>query len=59
MSDDKSKRSPQDSSKVNVHEDYEVEYWTKKWGVTRAELEAAVKKVGVSVKAVAAELGKA
>lgn len=59
MSDDKSKRSPQDSSRVNVHEDYEVEYWTKKWGVTRAELEAAVKKVGVSVKAVATELGKA
>ena len=58
MSDDKTKRSPQDSARVNVHEDYEVEYWTHKWGVTRPELEAAVKKAGVSAKAVAAELGK-
>ena len=30
MPDDKSKTRPQDASKVNVHEPYEVEYWTKK-----------------------------
>lgn len=58
MADDKTKRGPQDSSRVNVREDYEVEYWTGKWGVTRAQLEAAVKKVGVSAAAVAKELGK-
>ncbi len=58
MSDDKTKRSPQDRARVNVHEAYEVEYWTHKWGVTRAELEAAVKRVGVSTAAVARELGK-
>ena len=58
MSDDKTKRSPQDRARVNVHEAYEVEYWTHKWGVTRAELEAAVKRGGVSTAAVARELGK-
>ena len=46
MSDDKSKTQPQDASKVNVHEQYEVEYWTKKFGVTPAQLKAAVSRVG-------------
>lgn len=59
MSDDKTKRSPQDSARVNVHESYEVQYWTGKWDVTKAELEAAVAKVGVSASAVAKALGKA
>lgn len=52
MSDDKSKTRPQDASKVNVHEPYEVEYWTKKFGCTKAQLEAAVKAVGTSAAAV-------
>jgi hypothetical protein len=58
MSDDKTKRSPQDAARVNVHEDYEVEYWTHKFGVTRAELEAAVKKVGTGAEAVGRELAR-
>ena len=58
MADDKSKRSPQDASRINVHEDYEVAYWTAKFGVTRAELEAAVKAAGTSASAVATHLGK-
>ncbi len=58
MADDKKKTAPQDASRVNVHEDYEVAHWTKKWGVTKAQLEAAVKKVGTSAAAVAKELGK-
>jgi len=40
------------------NEKWEVEYWTKKWGVTRAQLVAAVKEVGVSVAALAKKLGK-
>lgn len=59
MADDKSNRGPQDASRINIHEDYEVAYWTKKFGVTRAELEAAVGKAGVSADSVARELGKA
>ena len=58
MADNKDKTSPQDAARVNVHEDYEVAYWTKKWGVSKAELEAAVKKAGTSSAAVAKELGK-
>jgi hypothetical protein len=39
--------------------DYEVAYWTKKFCVTKAALEAAVGKIGVSADAVAKEFGKA
>jgi hypothetical protein len=56
MADDKTKIRPQDSSRINIHEDYEVQYWTKKFGCTKEQLEAAVKKVGVSVSAVETEL---
>lgn len=58
MADDRAKRNPQDNPRLNVHERYEVDYRTRKWGVTSADLEAAVKKVGVSAAAVARELGK-
>ena len=40
---------------MNIHEDHEVRYWTEKWGVTKRQLTDAVKKVGVSVDAVARE----
>ncbi len=56
MSDDKSKKSPQDATRINVHERYEVEYWTMKFGVTKEQLEAAVKKVGVMAHTVESEL---
>lgn len=58
MSDDLHKKRPQDASKVNVHETWEVTYWCNKWGVTKAQLEAAVKAVGTSATAVAKHLGK-
>lgn len=35
MADDKTKKGPTDASKVNVHEDYEVQYWCKKFGCTQ------------------------
>jgi hypothetical protein len=52
MADDKSKRGPQDGKLISMKEDYEVEYWTKKFGVSRDELAAAVKEVGHSAAAV-------
>ena len=58
MADDKTNRGPQDASRINIHEDYEVAYWTMKFDVTKAELEAAVGKVGVGADAVAKEFGK-
>jgi hypothetical protein len=59
MADDLKNRGAQDRARVNIHEDHEVRYWTEKWGVTKEQLVAAVGKAGVSVDAVAKELGKA
>ena len=58
MPDDLTKKGPPDRTKVNVHEDWEVEWWCKTWRVTKAELLAAVKAKGVSAKLVADYLGK-
>ena len=56
MADDKTNRGSQDRARVNVNEDYEVQYWTGKFGCTRELLKAAVEKVGVMAKDVEAEL---
>lgn len=58
MSDDKTNRGPADAARVNVNEDYEVAYWTKKFGCTAAKLREAVKAVGVMAKDVEAWLKK-
>jgi lipid-binding SYLF domain-containing protein len=42
MSDRKRNHIPADRSRVNIYEQYELEYWTKKWNCTAAELRAAV-----------------
>jgi len=52
MADDKTMRGPQDRSKIALGEDYEVEYWTERFGVSRERLEQAVKAVGNSADAV-------
>lgn len=52
MSDDKSNRGPQDRNKINLHEDYEVRYWTGKFGVSHDRLRTAVNEVGSSAAAV-------
>ncbi|MEH3087756.1 MAG: DUF3606 domain-containing protein [Xylophilus ampelinus] len=52
MTDDPSKRGPQDRTRVNLHEDYEVRYWTQMLGCTPEELREAVEAVGVSADAV-------
>ncbi len=47
---------PQDASRVNIHDEAAVEYWSKKLGVTPAQLRAAVAKVGDLVRRVETEL---
>lgn len=54
MGDDLSKRGPQDASRINIHERYEVDYWTAKFGCSKAELIAAVEAAGTNAKAVEA-----
>ena len=46
MADDRTKQGPQDRSRVNIQEPYEVEYWSKKFGVSPEVLRSAVEKVG-------------
>jgi len=59
MADDKTKKGPADSSRVNVNEDYEVAYWTDVFNCTKQELVEAVEKVGTSSEAVRNYLSKA
>jgi hypothetical protein len=56
MADDKTKRAPQDAKLISFEEDYEVEYWTWKFGVTRERLVEAVRKFGNSAERVGEEL---
>jgi hypothetical protein len=58
MTDDKTKRGPPDTQRINVNEQYEVSYWTKALGVSEQKLRDAVRAVGVSVAAVRRHLGK-
>ncbi|MGZ4887329.1 MAG: DUF3606 domain-containing protein [Candidatus Aminicenantales bacterium] len=57
MSDDKSK-AVADRKRINIHEDYEMRYWSHRLGVSRDELKRAVSKVGMMADDVARELGK-
>jgi hypothetical protein len=57
MADNKTKKV-RDRERIDVHEDYELRYWTKKFGVTKQHLEAAVRRVGTNAEDVAIELGK-
>jgi Protein of unknown function (DUF3606) len=56
MADDKINRGPQDRSRVNLSEDYEVRYWTKEFGVTKDELARLVQQHGNSVEKLRQEL---
>lgn len=58
MTDDLTKKRPNDSSRINVHEEWEVTYWCRRLGCTKMQLIAAVTAVGVSAEAVRKHLGK-
>ncbi len=58
MPDDKSKAGKQDRDRINVHENYELRNWSKKFGVSKEELKKAVQSVGSSAEAVRRHFGK-
>jgi hypothetical protein len=58
MPDDKTKRRPQDASRINVHEQYELNWWCHEFGITEAQLKHAVSMAGTSAAAVRKYLGK-
>ncbi len=59
MADDLTKRGSEDRKRINVHEDYELRYWSEKFGVSEDEIRRAVERVGPMAEAVAHHLGKA
>jgi Protein of unknown function (DUF3606) len=54
----KKRGGAQDRTRINMHEDYEVQYRTKALGVTKEQLAEAILKVGNSTQAVLRELCK-
>ena len=58
MSDDKSKRGSPDSDRIDINDPDEVRNWTKALGVTKEELEAAVRAAGTQASKVREHLGK-
>jgi hypothetical protein len=58
MSDNLEQRGQQDRNRINVNEQWEVTYWTRELGISKEELERAVKAAGPSVAAVRQHLGR-
>jgi hypothetical protein len=58
MADDRTLRGPRDRQRINMSEDHEVAYWTRKWGVSREQLAEGVREAGPMSEAVAKFLGK-
>jgi len=56
MADDKGNPGRPDRERINMEEDYEVQYWSEKFGVSQEELAAAVEKVGPMASDVKREL---
>ena len=56
--DDKRKSGSPDRDLINAGEYYEIEYWSKKFGITPERLKSAIRAVGSSAKAVEAYLNK-
>ena len=58
MADNLEHRGQQDRSRINVHEKWEVDYWTRTLGVSEEQLIEAVNAAGPTVKSVKEHLGR-
>ena len=58
MADDLKQTGSRDDQRIDVNQDYELTYWSKKFGITRDQLREAVAKAGPMVKNVERELGR-
>ncbi len=54
----KDKRGFIDKDRLDLSERKAVEYWMKRWGVTRDQITSAHRKAGLMIKDIATELGK-
>jgi hypothetical protein len=57
MSDDLKRKVPKDSTRINVHQSWELEYWAKKFNVSVVRIETAVSEIGVELENVKKYLG--
>lgn len=57
MADDLKDKGPTDRTRINIHESWELEYWSKHLGVSKEKIISAVKSVGVMVTDVKRHLG--
>jgi len=58
MADDLTKKKPLDAKKVNLSQQWEIDYWCDKFNCTETKLKAAVKSVGNSAEKVKEHLKK-
>jgi hypothetical protein len=58
MSDNLQNRGPRDRSRINVNEEWEVRYWTDKFGIGAYDLKRIVEEVGDRVEDVKKRLSK-
>ena len=58
MADNLQSAGPQDRSRINVNEEWELRYWTEELGVSKERLAELVKEVGPTVAAVRQRLTK-
>ncbi len=58
MTDNLKIKQPQDPTKINTHEEWELEYWSKKWNVTKEQIKQASKAVGSGTEKIKQHLGK-
>ena len=53
---DNRKRGPDEAARIDIDDEYEVRYWTARFGVRRARLEAAFEQAGPLAKNIEAYL---
>jgi uncharacterized protein DUF3606 len=58
MADNASERGMRDRSRINVNQPHEMSYWSKKFGVSEAQLRTAVEQVGPMAEKVEQHLGR-
>ncbi len=56
MADNLDRKNPQDSSRINIHEPYELKWWSEELKISKEELIAVVERVGTSAESVKEEL---
>ncbi len=49
MTDNTADRGPEDRSRISLSQDYEVRYWSQRFGIDEKALREAVEDVGPSV----------